>query len=133
MCWFAKSVRGHEDRQAKTGQVMQRLVNPDQRPEPGMFERHVEPRGDQALGAIDDDVNHEIDHGKEPESRCDEQDQRQRHRQMYQAMRQQGQRPADLLILAERHPGILQHEIGDDVLEGENEHPSDQRAHGNRG
>src|SRR5262249_67288 len=30
------SVRGHEDRQAEAGEVMQRLVDADQRPEPGM-------------------------------------------------------------------------------------------------
>jgi hypothetical protein len=46
-------------------------------------------------------------------------------------MRQQWQRPSGLLVLAERHPGRLQDEIGDDVLEGENEHPSDKRAYRN--
>ena len=39
------SVRGHEDREAKAGQVVQRLVHADQGPEPGMvvFLRHAEP------------------------------------------------------------------------------------------
>jgi hypothetical protein len=51
---------------------------------------------------------------------------------MHQAMRQQRQRPAGLLVLAERHPGILQDKIRDDVLDGESECPSDKRAYRNR-
>src|SRR6202030_1233550 len=50
-------VRGHEDRQPKTGEVMQRLVDADQGPEPGMLRRHAEGRGAQPLGAIDRDVD----------------------------------------------------------------------------
>jgi len=57
---------------------------------------------------------------------------RQRHRQMHETMRQQRQRPSGLLILSERHPGSLQDKIGDDMLDREDEHPSDQRAYRNR-
>src|SRR5262245_11770891 len=45
-------VRGHEDRQAKAGEVMQRLVDADQRPEPGMLLADAEMRGDKTLGAV---------------------------------------------------------------------------------
>src|SRR5262245_34014899 len=45
------SVRSHEDRQAEAGEVMQRLVDADQRPEPGMLLVDAEMRGDKALGA----------------------------------------------------------------------------------
>ena len=48
-------------------------------------------------------------------------------------MREQRQRPARLLILADRHPGTLQDEIGDDVLDSENQHPPDQRINRDRG
>ena len=37
------SVRRHEDREAEAGQMMQRLVDADQRPEPGMLQ--VTPNG----------------------------------------------------------------------------------------
>ena len=80
----------HEDRQAEAGQVVQRLIDADQRPEPRMLvlQRHSAPRSDNPLKAIDGDVNGEIDEGDEPEPRRDDQDQRQRHRQMHETMRQ---------------------------------------------
>src|ERR1700756_316349 len=58
--WDAAStrrlVRGHVDRQRESGEVVQRLVDPDQGPEPGMagLQRHTEMRGADALAAIDD-------------------------------------------------------------------------------
>jgi hypothetical protein len=55
------------------------------------------------------------------------------YREVHEAMRQQRQRPAGLLILADRHPGSLQHEIGNDVLHGEKQHPSYQRTYRDRG
>jgi hypothetical protein len=47
-------------------------------------------------------------------------------------MRQQRQRPSGFLVLADGHPGILQDKIGDDVLDGKKDHPSDQRTYRNR-
>ena len=130
----AGSVRRHEDRQAEAGQVVQRLIDADQRPEPWMrlLQRDAERRRDDTLEAIDRDVNGEVDQGDEPEPRRDDQDQRHRHREMDEAMRQQRQRPAGLLILADRHPGSLQHEIGDDVLHREKQHPSHQHTNRDR-
>src|SRR6202012_2711730 len=122
-----------EKRQPKSGQMVQRLIDADQRPEPGMLQVDIEGGGAKALGAVDRDVNREIDQSEKPESRREDQDQHQRNREMHEAMRQQRQCPAGLLTLAERHPRCLQDEIGDDVLEGENEHPSDKRAYRNRG
>src|SRR6188472_1551982 len=86
----AKSVRGHEDRQAETGEMVQRLIDADQRPEPRMlvFLRHAEPRGDQPLDAVDGDVNGEVDKGDEPESRRDDQNERHCYREVDEAMRQ---------------------------------------------
>ena len=37
-------IRGHEDRQAETGEMMQRLVDADQRPEPGVLLSCVTPK-----------------------------------------------------------------------------------------
>ncbi|MGY4448152.1 hypothetical protein ACVWZR_002812 [Bradyrhizobium sp. i1.3.1] len=68
----------------------------------------------------------------EPESRRHQQDQRQRNREVNQAMHQKRQSPAVLLVLAVRHPGGLEHEIGDDVLEGEQQHPANERFDRNR-
>jgi len=127
------AVRRDKDRQAESGQVMQCLIDAYQRPEPGMLQVNVESGSAKPLGAIYRDVNREIDKSEKPESRRENQDQYQRNRQVHEAMRQQRQCPAGLLILAERHPGSLQYEIGDDVLEGKNEHPSDKRAYRNRG
>src|SRR3954465_8436401 len=104
-------IRRHEDRKPETGEVMQRLIDADQRPEPGMFLVDAEGRGAQSLGAIDRDVNDEVDEGDEPEFRCDDQDQEQRNRKGNQTMRQERQPPAGLLVLADRHPGILQEKI----------------------
>src|SRR5437879_4411052 len=86
----AGSVRRHEDRQAETGEMVQRLVDADQRPEPRMLvlQRHAEPGSDDPLDAVDGDVNGEVDEGDEPESRRDDQDQRQRYREVHEAMRQ---------------------------------------------
>src|ERR1700723_3401892 len=57
-----ESVGGHENRQAEVGQMVQRLVHADQRPEPRMlvFLRHTASRCDDALAAIDRDVNGKI-------------------------------------------------------------------------
>src|SRR5665213_599555 len=107
------AVGRHENRQSEIGQMVQRLIDPDQRPEPGMLQIDIEGGGAKPLGAIDRDVDREIDQGEEPELRRDDQDQHQRNRQMNQTMRQQRQRPSGLLILAERHPGRLQDEIRD--------------------
>ena len=128
---LSSAVGGHEDRQRKIGEVMQRLVDPDQRPEPGMLQRHAKIRRDESLGAIDRDVDDEIDKRDEPEFRRDDQDHHQCNRKVYQAVGQQRQRPAGLLVLAKRHPGILQDKIRDDVLDGESECPSDKRAYRN--
>src|SRR5690242_16062273 len=51
----------HEDGKAKPGQVMQRLVDADQRPEPGMLLVDAEGRGGEAFGAVDCDMDGEID------------------------------------------------------------------------
>src|SRR6185437_390692 len=127
------AVGGDENREPEAGQMVQRLIDADQGPEPGVFQIDIEGGGAKALGAIDRDMDREVDQGQKPEFWRDDQDQHQRNRKMHEAMRQQRQRPSGLLILAERHPGRLQHEIGDDVLEGQNEHPSDQRAYRDRG
>src|SRR5271156_5542547 len=72
------AVGGHEDRKRKTGEVMQRLIDANQRPEPWMLQRHAEIRRYESLGAIDRDVDDEIDHRDEPEFRRDDQDHHQR-------------------------------------------------------
>src|ERR1700681_792821 len=71
-----RSIRRHENRKTETGQMMQRLIDPDQRPEPRMprLVRHAEPRGAKSLGAVDRDVDEKIDDGDEPEPRRDHQD-----------------------------------------------------------
>jgi len=115
---MGSAVGRDEDRQAKAGQMVQRLINPDQGPEPRMVRCHIEGRGAEPLGAIDRDVDEEVDDRDEPESWRDDQDQRHRDHQVDQAVHQKRQRPAGLLILAVRHPGGLQHEVGDDVLNG---------------
>src|SRR6266566_2874546 len=86
----AGSVRRHVDRQAETGEVMQRLVDADQRPEPRMLilQCHAHSRCAKPLGAIDGDVNGEVDEGDEPEFRRDDQDQQQRHREVDQTVSQ---------------------------------------------
>src|SRR5258706_10633173 len=110
---LSKSVRCHEDRQAKIGKMMQRLVDPDQRPEPWvlLFLCHAERRGAKSLGTVDRDMDDEVDQGDEPEPRRDDQDQRQCNRKVHEAVRQQGQRPPGFLILADRHPRTLQHKV----------------------
>src|SRR3954470_22112585 len=108
--------------------MVQRLIDADQPTQPLMLHRYVARRYAKSLGAIDDEMDRKIDKGDKPEFRRDEQDQQGRYRKVDEAVRQQGQRPAGLLILAERHPGVLQEKIRDDMLEGEDEHPPDQRA-----
>src|SRR5206468_11574960 len=72
------TIRRHENRQAETGEMVQRLIEPDQGPEPGVLVllRNAEPRGAKSLAAVDGDVNREVDQGDKPESRRHEQDQR---------------------------------------------------------
>src|ERR1700690_1117543 len=125
-----ESVRGHEDRQAEVGEVVQRLVHADQRPEPRMvvFLCHTQSRRHQPLATIDREVNDKIDHGQEPEPGRADKDKNERNGEVHAAMGEQRKKPAGSLILADRHPGRLQHEIGDDVLDGQQHHPSDQRA-----
>src|SRR5579872_4003688 len=84
----ANSVRRHENRQAKAGKMVQRLIDPDQRPEPWMrrFQRHAKCRGAKSLGAVDCDVNGKIDQCYEPEPRRDHQDQHHCNRQMHETM-----------------------------------------------
>lgn len=141
-CMFAESagqvarrasgspVRRHQNRKAESGEMVQRLVDADQRPEPGMLIllRHPERRRAKSLGAIDGDMNDEVDHRDKPESRRDHHNEDQRNYKVYETMCQQRQGPAGLLIFSDRHPGILQDEIGDDVLEREQQHPSYQRG-----
>src|SRR6266852_5766799 len=95
----AGSIRRHENRQAEAGEMMQRLIDPDQRPEPWMLHRHFKGGGAKTLGAIDRDVNREIDQGDEPEPRRDNQDQRRCNRKVHKTMCQQWQRPSALLVL----------------------------------
>jgi hypothetical protein len=97
-----------------------------------MRRRQAETGNAKSLGAVDRNVNGEVDEGNEPEPRRDDQDQCYRNRQMYQAMYQQRQRSARLLILAVGHPRILQEKIRNHVLGGEEKHPSHQRANRNR-
>lgn len=111
---------------------MQRLIDADQPPEPLMLLGHVEGRDAKALGAVDGDVDRKIDKGDEPEPRRDDQDRRKRNCKVYQAMHQERQCPAGLLILAMRHPGILQQEVRDDVLDRQKQHPADQKTYRNR-
>src|SRR5260370_42203510 len=128
----AGSIRRHENRQAESGEVMQRLIDPDQRPEPRMLHRHFKGGGAKTLGAIDRDMNREIDQGDEPEPRRDDQDQGRCNRKVHKTMGQQWQRPSALLVLADRHPGILQDKIRDDMLERKEEHPPHQQTNRNR-
>src|SRR5258707_90949 len=83
-------------------------------------------------GAVDRDVNRKIDQGDEPEPRRDNQDQHHCNRKVHKAMRQQWERPAPSLVLADRHPRVLQEEIRNDVLGGEEQHPSHQGTNRNR-
>jgi hypothetical protein len=114
--------------------MMQCLVDADQRPEPRMarLQRHAVARGANALETVDRDVDGEVDEGHEPESWRHRQNQHQRNCKVYEAMGEQRQRPAGLLVLADRHPGILQHEVRNDVLCGEQEHPAYQRTNRDR-
>jgi hypothetical protein len=127
----ARSIRRHENRKTKTGEMVQRLVDAYQRPEPRMLHRHIKVRGAKTLGAVDHDVNDEIDQRDEPEPRRDNQDQRHRNPKVHETVRQQGPFPSLPLVLADRHPGGLQDKIGDDVLERKDEHPPDQRTNRN--
>src|ERR1700687_2858203 len=70
------TVRSHENRQAEAGEMVQRLIDPDQRPEPWVLVllRHAKRRGAKPLGAVDRDVDRKIDQGDEPELRRDNQD-----------------------------------------------------------
>src|SRR6476469_4451858 len=70
-----RSVRRHEDRQAEPREVMQRLVDADQRPEPRVLLVDAEMRGHETLGAVNGDVNGEIDESDEPEFWRHDQDQ----------------------------------------------------------
>src|SRR4051794_24781959 len=92
-----RSVRRHEDREPEPGEMMQRLIDADQPPEPLMVHRDVEGGDAKALGAIDDEVDRKIDKRDEPEFRRDEQNQQHRYRKVDKTMRQQRQRPAGLL------------------------------------
>src|SRR4051794_27612194 len=74
---YPESVRRHEDRQAESGEMVQRLIDPDQPPEPLVLHRHVEARDAKSLGAVDDEVDDEIDKGDEPEFWRDDEDQEQ--------------------------------------------------------
>src|SRR5206468_7585546 len=84
----AGSVRRHEDRQAETGEMVQRLIDADQRPEPRMLvlHRHAVAGSENTLDTVDGDVNREVDEGDEPESRRDDQDQRHPYREVDEAM-----------------------------------------------
>src|SRR6266576_1352817 len=130
----ARSVRRHEDREPKTGEMVQRLIDPDQRPEPWMLIllRHAKCRCANSLGAVDRDMNDKVDDGDEPEPWRDNQDQRHGYCQMHQTVRQQRQCPTFFLVLANRHPGGLQYEIRADVLECQEQHPPYQRTDSNR-
>jgi len=102
----ASTIRRHENRQAEAGEMMQRLVDADQRPEPWVlvFLRYAKCRCAKSFGAIDGDVDRKINHGDEPEPWRDDQDQRHRDREMDETVRQQWQSPSGLLVLADRHP-----------------------------
>src|SRR5215471_17314865 len=80
------TVRCHVDGQAKSGEMVQRLIDADQCPEPRVLRLQAEGRRAQPLGTVDEDVDQKIDHGDKPESRRDDQDQCHCNRQMYQAM-----------------------------------------------
>src|SRR6266516_5375779 len=71
----AISIRRHEDRETEAGEMVQRLIDPDQPPEPLMLLLHPEVGDAKSIGAIDRDVNRKIDQGDEPEPRRDNQDQ----------------------------------------------------------
>src|SRR5438067_1161554 len=66
----AGSVRRHEDRQAEPGEMVQRLVDADQRPEPRMLvlHRHAVAGSEDPLDTADGNVNGEVDEWDEPES-----------------------------------------------------------------
>src|SRR5579883_3373112 len=111
--------------------MMERLVHADQRPEPGMmvFLRHAQMGGDEALASVDGKMDDEVDHGDEPEPRRNDQDQRHGNRKVHAAMGKQRPKPSLPLVLADGHPGSLQDKIGNDVLDGKQQHPADQRAY----
>jgi len=128
----ASAVGDDEDGQEEVGQVMQRLIDADQPPEPAMALRHTEMRDTDALEPIDGDVDREVDQSQEPELGLYDGNEQRRQHAMDRAMRQQRQRPSGPLILAYRHPGVLQQEISDHMLDGEDEHPPDEPAQSNR-
>src|ERR1700722_16069992 len=98
-----ESVRGHEDRQPEGGQMGQCLAPADQRPDPRVlvFLRPAASRCDDALAAIDRDVNGKIDHGHEPEPRRNDQEECHRDRESEPPMGNEGKRTAGSLLLAE--------------------------------
>src|ERR1700737_2328407 len=67
----AGSIRRHENRQAEAGEMVQRLIDSDQRPEPWVLVllRHAKRRGAKPLGAVDRDVDRKIDQAQEQEPR----------------------------------------------------------------
>src|SRR4051794_6201030 len=101
---FAVSaVGGQEEKQPEAGEMVQRLINADQCPEPWVLVllRHPECRGTEPLGTIDRDMDHEINDGHEPEARRDDQDQKQGNYKVDEAVRQQRQRPVFLLVFSD--------------------------------
>src|SRR5437868_3903 len=68
------SVRRHEDRQPEAGEMVQRLVDADQPPEPLVIHGHVKRRDAKPLAAVNDEVDDEIDKGDEPEFWRDDKD-----------------------------------------------------------
>src|SRR5436190_11270658 len=59
----ASSIRRHEDRQTETGEMVQRLIDPDQPPEPLLLLLHREGGDAKSLGAVDCDMDRKIDQG----------------------------------------------------------------------
>src|SRR5258706_12268616 len=106
----ASSIRRHEDRETETGEMVQRLIDPDQPPEPLMLLLHREGGDAKSLGAVDCEVNRKIDQADEPEPRRDKQDKHHCNRKMHKAVRQQWKRPALLHVLADLIHTALQQE-----------------------
>ena len=85
---WQKSISRHVDRQAETSEMVQRLVDAKQRPEPGMLvhQRHTESGSHDSLDTVNGDVDGKVDEGDEPESRRNDQDQHERNREVDEAM-----------------------------------------------
>jgi len=107
------------------GEVMQSLVDAEQPPEAGLGRVVVEKAVQQPLGAVDGEMDDEIDASDPHEGRRHDRENDSRANGMDADMRQQRKKPAGRLLLAVGHPRRLKQEIGEQVLDEKREQGRD--------